>query len=144
MSKKHEMLCEQRIWNSNNKINKMIKVVISIKSIPTCFLSTFKCVAVTILVMVLKKLYYFKFKFRSKRTSSIYFSAILCEFYLIIVSKLKAKCTINNFRMFMFDSTSLQNKKIVRDLVFQNLIKMASRSVLLGSLTSRIKGDHAY
>ena len=144
MSTKHEMLCEQRIWNSNNKINKMIKVVISIKSIPTCFISTFKCVAVTILVMVLKKLYYFKFKFRSKRTSSIYFPAILCKFYLIIVSNLKAKCTINNFRMFMFDSNSLQNKKIVRDLVFQNFIKMASRSVLLGSLTSRIKGDHAY
>ena len=35
MSTKHEKLCGQRIWNSNNKINKMIKVGISIKSIPT-------------------------------------------------------------------------------------------------------------
>ena len=34
--------------------------------------------------------------------------------------------------------------KKVRDLVFESFIKMASRSVLLGSLTSRIKGDHAY
>ena len=34
--------------------------------------------------------------------------------------------------------------KKVRDLVFESFIKMASRSVLLGSLTSRVKGDHAY
>ena len=34
--------------------------------------------------------------------------------------------------------------KKVRDLVFESFIKMASRSVLLGSLTSRIKGDHVY
>ena len=40
MSKKHEMLCEQRIWNSNNKTNKMIKTGILTKTIPTCFLST--------------------------------------------------------------------------------------------------------
>ena len=40
MSTKHEMLCGQRIWNSNNEINKMIKAGISIKSIPTCFLLT--------------------------------------------------------------------------------------------------------
>ena len=38
----------------------------------------------------------------------------------------------------------MQNKKKVRDLVFESFIKMASRSVLLRSLTSRIKGDHAY
>ena len=31
MSTKHEMLCGQRTWNGNNKINKMIKVGISIK-----------------------------------------------------------------------------------------------------------------
>ena len=42
--KKHKILCGQRIWNSNNKINKMIKVGISIKNITTCFLSTLKCV----------------------------------------------------------------------------------------------------
>ena len=35
MSTKHEMLCGQRIWNSNNEINKMIKVGISVKLIPT-------------------------------------------------------------------------------------------------------------
>ena len=46
MKTKHEMLCEQRISNSNNKKNKRIKVGISIKSIPTCFLSTLKCAAV--------------------------------------------------------------------------------------------------
>ena len=34
--------------------------------------------------------------------------------------------------------------KKVRDLVFKSFIKMASRSVLLGSSTSRIKSDHAY
>ena len=34
--------------------------------------------------------------------------------------------------------------KKVRDLAFESFIKMASRSVLLGSLTSKIKGDHAY
>ena len=34
--------------------------------------------------------------------------------------------------------------KKVRDLVFESFIKMAFRSVLLGSLTSRIKGDRAY
>ena len=38
----------------------------------------------------------------------------------------------------------MQNKNQIRDLVFESFIKMASRSVLLGSLTSRIKGDHAY
>ena len=41
-------------------------------------------------------------------------------------------------------TNALQNKKRVRDLVFENFIKMSSRSVLLGPLTSRIKGDHAY
>ena len=46
MSTKHEMLCGQRTWNGNNKINKMIKVRISINKIPTCFLSTLKCVSV--------------------------------------------------------------------------------------------------
>ena len=51
----------------------------------------------------------------------------------------------------MFDSShsllyinALQNKKKVQDLVFESFIKVTSRSVLLGSLTSRIKGDHAY
>ena len=34
-------------------------------------------------------------------------------------------------------------KRKIRDLVFESFIKMASRGVLLGSLTSRIKGDHA-
>ena len=34
--------------------------------------------------------------------------------------------------------------KKIHDLVFESCIKMASQSVLLGSLTSRIKGDHAY
>ena len=34
--------------------------------------------------------------------------------------------------------------KKVSDLVLESFIKMASRSVLLGTLTSRIKGDHAY
>ena len=29
------MLCGQRIWDSNNKVNKVIKVGVSIKSIPT-------------------------------------------------------------------------------------------------------------
>ena len=59
---------------------------------------------VAILVKVVKILYHFKFKFFSTRTSSIYFSVILCEFYLIIVYNLKARSTISNFRMFMFDS----------------------------------------
>ena len=48
MSKKHEMLCIQRIWDSNNKTNKMIKVGILTKSIPASFLSTLKCVAVSL------------------------------------------------------------------------------------------------
>ena len=43
MSTKHEMLCGQKIWNSNNKLK---QVGISVKRIPTCFLSTLKCVAV--------------------------------------------------------------------------------------------------
>ena len=34
--------------------------------------------------------------------------------------------------------------KKVRDLVLESFIKMVSLSVLLHSLTSRIKGDHAY
>ena len=38
----------------------------------------------------------------------------------------------------------MQNKKKIRDLVFESFIKMASRSVLLGSLTSRIKSNRAY
>ena len=46
MSTKYEMLCGQIIWNTNSKINNMIKVGILIKSIPTSFLSTLKCVAV--------------------------------------------------------------------------------------------------
>ena len=46
MSTKHEMLCGQRTWNDNNKINKMIKVGISIKKKPTCFLSNLKRVTV--------------------------------------------------------------------------------------------------
>ena len=37
----------------------------------------------------------------------------------------------------------MQNKKN-RDLVVESFIKMASQSVLLESLTSRIKGNHAY
>ena len=40
MSTKHKTLCRQRIWNSNDKINKTIKIEISIKTIPTCFPST--------------------------------------------------------------------------------------------------------
>ena len=46
MSTKHEMLCRQKIWNSNNKAKKMIKVGISMKSIPTYFLFTVNGVAV--------------------------------------------------------------------------------------------------
>ena len=46
MSTKHETLYGQRICNSNNKTDKMIKVGISIKGIPTCFLPFLKCVAV--------------------------------------------------------------------------------------------------
>ena len=39
-----------------------------------------------------------------------------------------------------------KKKKIKKncDLVFESFIKMASRSVSFGSLTLRIKGDHAY
>ena len=37
-----------------------------------------------------------------------------------------------------------KKKKKNHALVFESCIKMASQSVLLGSLTSRIKGDHAY
>ena len=58
-------------------INKMTKVGISIKSIPTCFLSSLKVWQfVWNLVMVVKKLYHFKLKFFSKRTSSIYFLSL--------------------------------------------------------------------
>ena len=97
MSTQHERLCGQRIWNSNNK---MIKVGISIKSIPTCFLFTLKCMTVCNSCHGLKK---------NCTTLSLNFLGnehlvLFCEFYLIIVFDLKAKCTINNFRMFMFDS----------------------------------------
>ena len=51
----YALVCGQIIWNSNKKINKKIKVGISI------------------IVMVVKKLYHFKSKFFSKRTSSIFF-----------------------------------------------------------------------
>ena len=52
--------------------------------------------------------------------------------------------------MFLFDSSHsflylrmhCKIKKKVRDLVFEHFIKMASRSLLLGSLTSRINDDH--
>ena len=66
MSTKHKMLCGQRIWNSSNKLNKMIKVKIN-KSLNS---------------LVNERLVFI-------------FSAILCEFYLIIFYGLKAKCTIN-------------------------------------------------
>ena len=107
MSTKHEMLYGQRIWNSNNKLNKRIKVGISIKSIPTCFLSTLKCVPVW--------LQFLSWSYISCTTLSLnslvnerpvfIFSAILCKFYLIIVYDIKERCTINNFRMSMFDSS---------------------------------------
>ena len=58
---------------------------------------------VATLVMVVKKLYHFKVKFFSKRTSSIYFFQAF--FTSSILYDLKAKCTIINFRMFMFDSS---------------------------------------
>ena len=65
-----------------------------------------------------KKLYHFKFKFFSKQMSSIYFFSHSLRIQSIIVYDLKAECTINNFRMFMFDSShsllytnALQNKK---------------------------------
>ena len=46
---------------------------------------------------------------------------------------------------FIIHANALQKKKKkIHDLVFESCIKMASQSVLLGSLTSRIKGDHAY
>ena len=75
MSTKHEMLCGQRTWNDNNKINKMINVGISIKKNTYLFSIEFKACdsLVVILVMVLQKLYHFTFKFFSKRTFSIYF-----------------------------------------------------------------------
>ena len=52
--------------------------------------------------------------------------------------------------MLMFDSSHsflylrmhCKIKKKVRDLVFEHFIKMTSRSLLLGSLTSRINDDH--
>ena len=53
--------------------------------------------------------------------------------------------------MFMFDlnHSSLHipmhcKIKKVHSLVFESIIKMTSRSVLPGSLTLKIKGDHAY
>ena len=107
---------------------------------------------VAILVMVIKKLYHFKFKFSSKRMSLFFiFTAILFEFYLIMVYDLKAKCTINNFWMFTCNSNhSLLyvpiHCKIKKSLwsSFWKFYKMAAQSVLLGSLTRKIKGDHAY
>ena len=44
----------------------------------------------------------------------------------------------------MFTNAFKIIKKKILDLVFGSFIKMASRSVLLGSLTSRIEGDHSY
>ena len=106
MSVIDEMRRGKKILNSNNKINGMKKVGISSTKYTYLFSIHFQVCGslIAILVMVVKKLYHFKFKFFRKRTSIIYFSAILCECYLIIVYDLKAKCTINNFRMFMFDS----------------------------------------
>ena len=79
------------------------------------------------------------------------FTAILFEFYLIMVYDLKAKCTINNFWMFTCNSNhSLLyvpiHCKIKKSLwsSFWKFYKMAAQSVLLGSLTRKIKGDHAY
>ena len=54
--------------------------------------------------------------------------------------------------MFMFNSNHsllyipkpCKIKKKVRGLVFESFTKMASRSAVLGSLTSMIKGDHSY
>ena len=45
---------------------------------------------------------------------------------------------------FIVYANAWKNKKKNRDLVFESFIKTASRSVVLRSLTSRIKGDHAY
>ena len=44
---------------------------------------------------------------------------------------------------FIIYTNALQNEKKVRDLVLESSIKMASRSLFLRPLTSRIKGDHA-
>ena len=45
---------------------------------------------------------------------------------------------------FIIYTNTLQYKKKVCDLVFESFIKMAAQSVLLGFLTWKIKGDHAY
>ena len=45
---------------------------------------------------------------------------------------------------FIIYTNALQNEKKVRDLVLESSIKMASRSLFLRPLTSRIKGDDAY
>ena len=127
----------------------MIKVGISRKSMPASFLSTLKCVEVWLQCLSWSQKNCLDLN--SLVNERIVFSAILCEFYLIIVYDLKAKCTINTFRMFVYDSNHsllyipmhCKIKKVL-DLVFESFIKMASQSVLLGSLTSRIEGDHAY
>ena len=105
MSTKHEMLCGQRISNSSNKINKMIKVGISIKSIPTCFLPTLKIVAIwfQFLSWSRKNCTTLSLNYSVNKRLVFIFSAIFCKFYLIIVYDLKAKCTINSKWIFMFD-----------------------------------------
>ena len=84
----------------------MIKVGISIKSIPTCFLSTLTCVAVWLQFLSWSQKNCTTLSLNSLVNERLVyiFSAILCEFYRIIVYDLTAKCTVNNFRMFMFDS----------------------------------------
>ena len=59
---------------------------------------------VAILVMVVKNCFTLSLNSLVNERLVFIFSAIVRKFYLIIVYDLKAKCTINNFRMFMFDS----------------------------------------
>ena len=49
-----------------------------------------------------------------------------------------------DLKQFIKYTNVLQNKKKVLDLLFESFINMAWQSVLLGSLTSKIKGYHAY
>ena len=59
---------------------------------------------VAILGMVVKKFTTLSLNSLVNECLAFTSSAILCKFYLIIVYDLKAKCTINNFRMFLFSS----------------------------------------
>ena len=100
MTTKHEMLCGQRIWKSNNKINQMVKVGISIKEYTYLFSIHFRVCGrlVAILVMVVKKIVpLLSLNSLVNEHLVFIFSTILRKFYLIIVYDLKVKYTINNF-----------------------------------------------